>query len=251
MAMTADGKIDTLERRGARISGPADSARVDRLRAGSDAVMVGGRTLLAEDPRLTLRDADLVAARSTQGRPPQPTKVAVVTRIGIGGGRDAVGSGPGGVGSGPGGVGVGPAPALPSPSRFLGDGGSRVIVATTEATTAAARAWLVEQGAEVIVHEAPRVDLVDLLHELRRRGIERLMVEGGSTLVAALLDLALVDELQLAIAPLLFGGESAPTPVGGRGRPLDDAVRLSLLGSEVNEDGDVILRYRVDTGARS
>ena len=47
MAVTADGKIDTVERRGARISGPADTARVDRLRAESDAVMVGGRTLLA------------------------------------------------------------------------------------------------------------------------------------------------------------------------------------------------------------
>ena len=55
MAMTADGKIDTVERRGARISGAADSARVDRLRAGADAVMIGGRTLLSEDPRLTVR----------------------------------------------------------------------------------------------------------------------------------------------------------------------------------------------------
>ena len=51
MAVTADGKVDTVARRGARISGPADSARVDRLRAEADAVMVGGRTLLAEDPR--------------------------------------------------------------------------------------------------------------------------------------------------------------------------------------------------------
>ena len=51
MAMTADGKIDTVERRGARISGAADSARVDRLRASVDAVMVGGHTLLREDPQ--------------------------------------------------------------------------------------------------------------------------------------------------------------------------------------------------------
>jgi 5-amino-6-(5-phosphoribosylamino)uracil reductase len=58
-----------------------------------------------------------------------------------------------------------------------------------------------------------------------------------------------VDELQLAVAPLLFGGESAPTPVGGTGWPSEQARRLRLLASEVDADGDVIVRYRVD-GAR-
>lgn len=227
MAMTVDGKIDTLERRGARISGPADSARVDALRASSDAVMIGGRTLISEDPRLTVRDPELVSARLRQGRPPQPIKVGVVTRIGAAGGPD---------------------PALPSPSRFLDEGGGPVILATTDATPATARDWLVEQGAVVIVHEAPRVDLVGLLDALGARGVERLMVEGGSTLVAALFELGLVDELQLAVAPLLFGGETAPTPLGGPGRSVDRAVRLSLLATEVDEDADVILRYRVDGG---
>ena len=50
LAMTADGKIDTVARAGARISGAADTVRVDQLRAAADAVMVGGRTLLGEDP---------------------------------------------------------------------------------------------------------------------------------------------------------------------------------------------------------
>ena len=71
------------------------------------------------------------------------------------------------------------------------------------------------------------------------------MVEGGGTLVAALLEAGLVDELRLAVAPLLFGGERAPTPVDGPGwraaRPSASLLETVSEGSE----GDVILRYRV------
>lgn len=58
--MTADGKIDTLERKGMAISSQSDKERVDRLDAESDAVMVGGRTLLDEDPKLTIKSKALV-----------------------------------------------------------------------------------------------------------------------------------------------------------------------------------------------
>ncbi len=119
MAVSADGKIDSRERRGARISGTADTARVDRLRAAADAVMVGGRTLLGEDPRLTVRDAALSGGRQAAGRTAQPAKVGVTSRIGQPGGD---------------------APALPFPSHFLSDGGATVFVATTRATDAEARA---------------------------------------------------------------------------------------------------------------
>jgi riboflavin-specific deaminase-like protein len=224
MAVTADGKVDTVERRGARISGAADTARVDRLRAAVDAVMVGGRTLLGEDPRLTVRDAALVEARLAEGRPAQPSKVGVASRIGRPGGE---------------------APSLLPGGRFLADGGGRVTVATTRDTDAMTLDWLEANGAQVIVHEPPRVDLARLLQELRGLGVARLMVEGGGTLVAALLEAGLVDELQLAIAPLLFGGREAPTPVAGTGWTVSRAIRLTLLGTEVDEDGDVIVRYRV------
>jgi 2,5-diamino-6-(ribosylamino)-4(3H)-pyrimidinone 5'-phosphate reductase len=230
MAMTADGKIDTVTRRGARISGAVDTARVDGLRAASDAVMVGGRTLLAEDPRLTVRDAHLVDERLRGGRPAQPVKVGVVTRIAPAG-SDAT--------------------ALPSPSRFLEDGDGPVILATTTRTAPADVDWLRGRGADVIVHDGSRVDLARLLAELDARGIEHLMVEGGSTLVAALLGAGLVDELQLAVAPLLFGGEGAPTPVGGQGWRQEEAIHLSLLESRVDDDGDVILRYHVERALSS
>lgn len=72
MAVTADGKIDTWERRGARISGAADSIRVDRLRATADAIVVGGKTLLAEDPRLTVRDEAMQQERLGRRLDAQP-----------------------------------------------------------------------------------------------------------------------------------------------------------------------------------
>ena len=65
VAMTADGKIDTFERKGAAISSQRDKERVDQLRAESDAVMVGGKTLLDEDPKLTVKSEELRAGRLT------------------------------------------------------------------------------------------------------------------------------------------------------------------------------------------
>ena len=227
MATTADGKIDTVERRGARISGSADTARVDRLRAGSDAVMVGGHTLLDEDPRLTVRAADLIAGRVTAGRPPQPTKVGVVSRLASSG-----------------------AGALRRDSDFLRTGDARVIICTSTQTDSGTVGQLRQRGAEVIVHGSERVDLEASMAALSELGVERLMVEGGSTLVAALLEAGLVDELQLAVAPLLFGGETSPTPVGGQGWTRDAAVRLNLVETVTSEDGDVVLCYLVAGTAR-
>jgi 2,5-diamino-6-(ribosylamino)-4(3H)-pyrimidinone 5'-phosphate reductase len=223
MAVSADGKVDDVARRGARISGPGDTARVDRLRAESDAVMVGGHTLLAEDPRLTVRDGGLVEARQRAGRSAQPTKVAVVSRIDLPGAADA----------------------LPTESRFLGEGSGRVLIHTTTKTSAAAVAWLEERTALVSIHDGPRVDLPAVLDDLADDGIEKLLVEGGGTLVAALLADHLVDELQLTVAPLVLGGEDAPTPVEGPGLTRDEAIALELLDATADLDGGIVLRYRV------
>lgn len=223
MAVSADGKVDDVARQGARISGADDTARVDRLRAESDAVMVGGHTLLAEDPRLTVRDTALVERRRQAGRSAQPAKVGVVSHVDLPGATDA----------------------LPHASRFLADGGGRVFVHTTTRTSRAAVAWLEERSAVVSVHEGPRVDLPAMLDALADDGIERLMVEGGGTLVAALLADHLVDELQLAVAPIVLGGENAPTPVEGPGLVRDRAIGLELLDASRDDDGGIVLRYRV------
>ena len=82
VAMTADGKIDSTTRKGAVISSNADKARVDCLRASVDSVLVGGRILVNEDPKLTVKSAELRAERLCKGWPENPAKVGVVTNIG-------------------------------------------------------------------------------------------------------------------------------------------------------------------------
>jgi len=226
MAMTADGKVDTVARRGARISTEADRRRVDALRAEVDAVMVGGHTLLAEDPRLTVRSTELVEARRRQGRDPQPARVGVVSALPD---RET-------------GADLGP------DSRFLGGEPARVIVLTSERTRPAVRRRLAEAGADVVVLGNDRVDLAAALGGLALRGIGRLLVEGGGTLVAELLRLGLVDEVQLFVGPLIFGGREAPTPVEGPGFGADTAVALRPAGVMDLGPAGVVLRYTVAAG---
>ncbi len=222
MAMTADGKTDSFERHGAGLSSPEDVERVQALRAGSDAVMVGGRTLLAEDPRLTVRAAELVASRRARGVPDQPMKVAIVSEIR----EDEAWL------------------ALGPTSRFLHDGGGRAVVFTTERTAPATCDRLRGQGAEVVFLGDERVDLVAALAWLGRAGIGHVLVEGGGTLVAALFEARLVDELQLYVAPMLLGGRDAPTPFDGPGLAAAESIDIRLESVERIGSG-VVLRHRV------
>ena len=216
VAATADGKIDTVEGRGAAISSPRDKERVDRLRAASDAVMVGGHTLLGEDPKLTVKSPALQAERVARGESPHPAKVGIVSR-----------------------------PDLRADAQFLTAGPARRILFTTAQATPAQLALLRERGAEVYVLGETCVDLPAALATLKDLGVNRLMVEGGSTLNFELLRLRLVDEVQMYLAPLIFGGARAPTLAGGAGLPRDQAIPLHATSVEVWDDGGVVLHYAV------
>lgn len=217
VAVTADGKMDTFERKGAAISSALDKARVDKLRAESDAVMVGGRTLLDEDPKLTVKSEALRAERVARGLSPNPIKVGIVTKADI----------------------------RPD-SEFLNSGAARIVIFTTDQTSEAQVEILRSRGFEVFVHEGPRVDLEKALQTLKELGVERLMVEGGGTLNFELLRLGLVDELSVYVAPMIFGGESAPTAAAGLGVARGAAIPLKLVKSEIHDDGGVVLQYQVE-----
>jgi len=217
VAMTADGKIDTFARQGAAISSQHDKDRVDKLRAESDAVMVGGRTLLDEDPKLTVKSEALREERIARGLSPNPIKVGVVTKA-----------------------------ELRSHSKFLHEGGGRVVIFTTHRTSKEELASLRSQNAEVFVHEGERVDLGNMMQTLTELGINRLMVEGGATLNFELIRLGLVDEVSAYVAPMIFGGEKAPTMVSGSGFERGDAVHLKLSHVESWDDDGVLLHYKVE-----
>jgi 2,5-diamino-6-(ribosylamino)-4(3H)-pyrimidinone 5'-phosphate reductase len=217
VAMTADGKIDTYTRKGAAISSQRDKERVDRLRAESDAVMVGGRTLLDEDPKLTVKSEALRKERVARGAPPNPIKVGVVSRA-----------------------------EFNSHSKFLREGRARIVIFTTNQTSIEEVASLRSQNVEVFVHDGERVDLKQMMHTLHKIGIRRLMVEGGATLNFELIKLGLVDEVSAYVAPMIFGGENAPTLAAGIGLERDEAVPLKLVHVENWEDGGMLLQYRIE-----
>ncbi len=216
VAMTADGKIDTVARRGAAISSAADLARVDTLRADSDAVMVGARTLLAEDPQLTVKTAALREARLARGAAENPVKVGVTSLAN-----------------------------LRLEGRFMTSGPARRIIYTTARTAAGQVARLQAAGAEVFSLGETSVDMTRALASLQALGVQRLLVEGGGTLIAELLHLDLADELTLYVAPRIFGGASAPTLADGPGLAPERALRL-LSNETLDAQGGVLLHYRIE-----
>ncbi len=214
-AMTVDGKIDTYERLGARISSPADLDRVDRLRADVDAVVVGGRTLDREDPTLVVRSPLLRSERESAGRDPNPAKVAITTRA-----------------------------AFDLAGRFATAGPARKIVYTTTQTGFDRITMLREAGFEVLISGTHRVDLVFALSSLVDLGVKRVLLEGGATLIAAFFALQLIDELSVYVAPKIFGGTTAPSLVDGSGFSTTQAPALHLVSVEpFDAKGGVLLRY--------
>jgi 2,5-diamino-6-(ribosylamino)-4(3H)-pyrimidinone 5'-phosphate reductase len=216
VAMTADGKIDTFQRKGSAISSPRDRERVDQLRARADAVMVGGRTLLDEDPRLTVKSETLRAERLVRGLAPNPVKVGIVTQAN-----------------------------LKADSQFLNAGPANIVIFTTRQTSKRNRSVLTARRVDVYVDEGRRVDLPKALATLKDLGVDRLMVEGGGRLNFELIRLGLVDEIYAYVAPMIFGGELAPTMASGPGLERDAAIPLKLIEATPWEDGGVLLQYRL------
>lgn len=214
VAMTADGKIDTFQRRGSAISSARDKDRVDRLRAEADAVMVGGKTLLEEDPKLTVKSETLRAERTGRGLSPNPIKVGVVTEA-----------------------------RLRPDSDFLNTGPADIVIFTTRWTSKQQVSLLMSRGVDVYVDEAEKVNLPKALETLKQIGVERLMVEGGGTLNFELLRLGLVDEVTIYMAPMVFGGATAPSLAAGAGLERSEAIPLKLESAEAWEDGGILVKY--------
>ncbi len=215
VAMSADGKISTRERRQVKISGKQDLLRTDMLKAGSDAVMVGIGTVLADNPSLTVKTLELREQRVAQGKDEHPIRVVVDSR-----GR------------------------TPPGADILHKGtGQRIIAVSKRAPFE--RLKELERYATIVTAGEQEVDLVELFEFLHRHGVRRLMVEGGGTLIWSLFSRGLVDEVQTFVGNMVIGGSDAPTPVDGEGfLREEDFVRLRF--ADVTPlDGGVLIRWRV------
>jgi 2,5-diamino-6-(ribosylamino)-4(3H)-pyrimidinone 5'-phosphate reductase len=211
VAMSADGKLSTRERRQVKISGPADFARVDRIKAESDAVMVGIGTILADDPSLTVKSPELRALRRERGLFEHPIRIVVDSRL-----------------------------RTPRQASILHKGeGLRIIACSDEACSRQKES--LEPYASIITAGKDEVDLGLLLSILYDRGIRTLMVEGGGTLIWGLFSEGLVDELTCFIGNMIIGGSSAPTLADGEGF-VDKSVftRLSLDRIERMDHGALL-----------
>ena len=202
-AVSLDGKIATRTGSSAWITGGPARARAHALRAESDAILVGVATVLADDPRLTVRDGEGIAAG------PQPLRVIA----------DSTGRTP--------------------PGAAVASDGGRTLVACLRMEPAT-RAEMDRLGVEVaeLPERAGRVDLAALMDLLGGLGVTSVLSEGGGRLAGSLFDYGLVDRVAAFIAPLIVGGQEAPGPVDGRGvADIADALRLrDCVWERVGED---------------
>ena len=201
LAVSADHKAGLAGRRPAAITGEATRARVHRLRAMNDAILVGIGTVLADDPQLTCRLPGMEAL--------SPVRVVLDARL-----------------------------RLP-PDRTLATSARATpvwVVAAPDAPAEAERA-LRELGVEVLrtPAQAGRLDLAAVLRMLAGRGITRLMVEGGPTVAAAFVAADLVDAAALFRSPKTIGPDGVDALEGMRLETM--TARLKALGREpVGED---------------
>lgn len=215
VAMSADGKLSTRERRQIKISGSDDFARVDRMKAESDAIMVGIGTVLADDPSLTVKSPELVRWRRERGLDDHPVRVVVDSR----------------------------ARTPPGASILKRGEGKRIVACSAKAEPENIRA--LERYATIISAGEERVDLPRLMEELYATGIRRLVVEGGGQLIWSFFEAGLVDEFSCFVGNMIIGGSDAPTPADGYGFVMEgDFCRLSLQEVKKMDEG-ILLVWKV------
>ncbi len=213
-AMSADGKISTRERKQVRISGDIDFDRMDALRAGSDAIMVGIGTVLADDPSLTVKSEKRRAERKQAGLEENPIRIVIDSKARI----------------------------SPDADIFKKGEGRRIVIVSESAPSSKVRE--LEDIATVIVAGRDKVDLVASMSKIRNMGVRRLMVEGGATLNWGMVSNGLVDEIYTFVGNLLMGGITSPTLIDGEGFTEEGAMKLDLIEAEKMEEG-VLLKWKL------
>lgn len=173
-AASLDGRIALPGGAPLRISGPEDLARVHRLRAEVDGVLVGVNTVLADDPSLLVK-------WEVAGLPPgrQPARVVLDSKL-----------------------------RTPQDARVR-DGRARLVLVAAEGADG-----LRGDGADMVVAGKGRVDLREALIALEALGLRSLLVEGGGTVLASFLEAGLWERFTIYQAPLLLGPKAPPLFAG-------------------------------------
>jgi diaminohydroxyphosphoribosylaminopyrimidine deaminase/5-amino-6-(5-phosphoribosylamino)uracil reductase len=205
-AMTLDGNIATITGESRWISCEESRKFVHRIRSRMDVVMVGVDTIITDNPQLTVRHV----------RGKSPLRVIVDTRL-----------------------------RTPESVNVLnGELSSGTIIATTESNPRVHLRYL-KQGAKILVCEEydGRVSMKDLLQKLGAMGVQSIMLEGGSRLAGNMLQLGMIDELVVFVAPKIIGSNGfAPFTLQGI-TSMDQAIMLDF--TSVNRIGtDLVVTAR-------
>ncbi len=213
LALSLDGRIASRTGASKWVTGPEARARVHLLRAQHDAVVIGVGTAIADDPRLTVREAP--------GN--SPLRVVFDTKL-----------------------------RLPLASQLVQTAREvpTWVVCTTDAASSAEE-QLLEHGVEIL--RAPpssegRIDPIAALRLLASRGVVTAMVEGGAELAGSVLAGAVVDKLHAFVAPILLGPRGRPGAVDWAGpatpaeAPCIANPEWEVCGADAHVWGNV--RYR-------
>ena len=194
------------------LGGPGDRRLFSVLRELADVIVVGAGTARLENyggARMSVGQRSRRQARGQSEVPP----IAMVTRSGV----------------------------IEHDLTVLTDSEVRPLVLTCSAAAAGARSRL-GSAAEVIDcsgSDPGQVDLAVLLDRLARRGLTRVLTEGGPSLLGAFVADDLLDEMCLTVAPMLLGGDSVRIAAG----PADVVARMRRAHALADDSGYLYLRY--------
>jgi len=213
-AMTADGKVTTRTLAPVDFTSREDKLHLFRQRALADAVLIGHTSLKRDNVRLGL-PAELQEARTKGGQSRCPLRVIISNK-----GR------------------------IDHRLKIFQSDISPIIIFSTKRMPPKYRKVL-ESKATLHLSDAEHVDLPIMLATLRNKyNVRRLACEGGPTLFRALLKRSFIDQLNLTLAPYMFGGAKAPTLTGLSKEFLPHSVRCSLVDMRTIGD-ECFLTYRI------
>lgn len=205
-AMTLDGKIASRTGDSKWITNEESRNYVHKLRQKLSAIMVGIGTIIADDPYLTTR---------LEGVPSRdPIRIVVDTKA-----------------------------RIPLEANVLNlNSNARTIVAVTELAPAEKLQKIKDKGGEVIITPLKnnKVDLNYLMKALGEKGIDSILIEGGSELNFSAIEAGIVDKVNAFIAHKIIGGNMAKTPIGGQGIELMKNA-LILNNIDIQRFGDDLM----------
>ncbi|HSB56808.1 MAG TPA: 2,5-diamino-6-(ribosylamino)-4(3H)-pyrimidinone 5'-phosphate reductase [Nitrosopumilaceae archaeon] len=205
-AVSLDGKIAS-KTGDSKLSSKKDLVRVHKLRSNVDAILVGKRTIIHDDPSLTVR---YVKGQS-------PIRIIL----------DSNGS-------------------IKSSSKIIQTCRKiPTIIVVTEAISKKNIARLQRHGLEVIKCGRREINLKKLLHILKKKNIKKLLVEGGGTTNWSFFKNGLIDEIIITLTPFILGGKEAISLVEGDGFSKISKSRSFKLKSIRRIKNELVIRYVV------